>query len=207
MIDYSKRKPLAIQLDAYINKQIENSQQTLGKFLPCSVVSVMNDGNGNTVPIVTVKFEINYPYPLPQVTIPVHGFEYIRSPIKVGDKGLAISADVFIDNITGLGETTTTTADTGNLSAMVFMPVGNSTWSYKPGNELTLYATATGAHVAVSANQVSLVSGGVSLTVNSTNVTIAGGDLIVSGKSFLNHEHPVSGIQTGGSTVNSGIPI
>lgn len=94
-----------------------------GKALPCSVVSVQGA-------IVTVKFEIQDSYTLPHIAMPVMGSRYIRLPLRAGDKGVAIPADSTIGHISGLGvNAAPKLAQSGNLSALMFMPIGDSHWA------------------------------------------------------------------------------
>lgn len=123
--------------------------QLLGKALPASVVSVSGA-------IVTVKFELTSAYTLPQVTIPLFGPEYIRYPIKAGDKGMVLPADVFIGNMSGLGIGTPDLTAPGNLSALVFLPIGNKNWSSVDPNAVTAYGP-NGVVIRDTANQSSVV--------------------------------------------------
>ena len=66
----------------------------LGKEFPASVVKV-----DATKAIITIKFETDGSYTLPQVTIPLDGPEYIRYPIQVGDRGVVRSGSVNISNM------------------------------------------------------------------------------------------------------------
>jgi len=126
--------------------------QLLGKALPASVVSI----NGA---IVTVKFEVlteRPKYNLPHVTIPLFGSEYVRLPIHAGCKGIVLPADAFIGNMSGLGIGTPDLTQPANLSALVFLPIGNSGWSTVDPNAVTVYGP-NGVVMRDSANQSSVV--------------------------------------------------
>ena len=213
-LDYSKRRPMRETLSAFIGKEIENNSQVIGKAWPCSILSVQTDSNNKTVPIVTVQFEINSQFPLPKITIPAIGTQHIRTPLRAGAFGIAISADVFIGNVSGLGENFTTMADTGNLAAMFFIPIGNADWKTFDKDSVVLYSIATGAMVMVNQSQVILLSGSSSVTVSPSgiaingNVTVTGtitatGDITGNGTSLHTHKH--GGVQTGGGTTGSPI--
>ena len=114
-----------------LNKQAAIAQafdaiHNLGKELPVSVVSV-----DKTNAIMTVKFETGGKYTLPNVTVPLDGPEYIRYPIKKGDKGVVRAGSVNISNMDALGTTDNPPSFTwpGNLGALIFHPIGNAKWS------------------------------------------------------------------------------
>src|SRR5271157_5547466 len=92
-----QKTPLGASLNIVGIRSANNAIQRLGKVMPCSVIAV-------TGAIVTVKFEVTAaPFTFPKVTMPVFGPEYIRYPIQIGDKGMAVSADVYIGQMSGLG--------------------------------------------------------------------------------------------------------
>ena len=169
-LDNSKRLPLVYSMSNFVDKKISNAEQLQGKFLPCSVVSIQEPTAGNAVPVVTVKFEITSDFTLPIVSMPVIGSEYVRHPIRVGDKGIVISADTFIGNITGLGSTAATLTQPTNLAALIFVPVGNVNFSAWPESDLVLYSLATGAFITISPTIVTIQSGACQITLNSSGV-------------------------------------
>jgi hypothetical protein len=119
----AQKVPLARSLNDFAIARSKSALAQVGKSLPCSVVSVSGS-------IVTVKFELKAGVlTMPQVTIPVFGPEYIRYPIQPGDKGMAISADAYLGQMTGLGDGVADLTPRGNLSMLVFMPIGNKNWS------------------------------------------------------------------------------
>jgi hypothetical protein len=124
MASNAQKLQLGKSLNQWATRTISEAIELLGKALPCSVVAV-------SYPIMTVKFEVNAaPFTLPQLQVPIVGAEYIRYPIQVGCKGVVQPMDVYIGNITGLGPSSAPTlAMPGNLSALVFLPVGNINWS------------------------------------------------------------------------------
>ncbi len=138
MADYVQKVPIARTLNQFTTRKARGLIDLYGKSLPASVVSVVSSG------IVNVKFEIantvNSPYTLPNVTVPLMGPEYVRYPIQPGCKGYVTSADAYLGGMSGLGGGVADLALRGNLSALVFVPFGNSTWSpSEDPNSLILY--------------------------------------------------------------------
>ena len=185
MSNIAQRKHFGTLLNDGSQRQALDAIHKLGKALPCSVVSVVGA-------IVTVKFEVSSGFTLPHVTMPLAGAEYIRYPIKAGDKGVCIPMDCVIGNMSGLGENAPSDLSTpANLSALVFVPISNTAWSAVDPNALTLYApngvmirdTANNSHVIVTPtgvtiigkDSVSISSGGssISMLTNGT-ITISG---------------------------------
>jgi hypothetical protein len=104
----------------------EDSKQLSGKSLPCSVSQVISSG------IVEINFEVQVgaPWTLPKIQIPILYPEYIRYPIQVGDKGLALAADFRLGGLSGLGSGVPSLTDLpGNLSCLAFLWLGSSSWS------------------------------------------------------------------------------
>lgn len=136
MADSSQKTPFGRAINEFAGKKVADAIQLLGKALPCSVSTIPTSG----VPIVTVKFEVQSGFTLPTVTVPVLGFEYLRFPVKVGDKGVVFPASVNIGNVSGLGGGNSSLVVPANLSALVFMPVGNAKWdASEDPNAVVLY--------------------------------------------------------------------
>ncbi|WP_155308299.1 hypothetical protein [Burkholderia gladioli] len=132
--------------------------QKLGRALPCRVVDV----NGA---IVTVAFEIqNSPQALPNVTIPKAESPWIRMPTQVGDKGVTMPADAYLGGISGLGGGVATTTQRANLTALVFVPVSNSSSAPIDSNMAQIQGPA-GVILQTA-------DGNVALTLNETGITI-----------------------------------
>jgi hypothetical protein len=135
--------PLDQSLQAFVKEKVDNMIFAQGRRYPCTVKEVVSPG------IVTINFEVNSaPFTLPQPTIPVVGSEYVRLPIRPGDKGMCIVADVKIGGITGLGSGVPDLTLPGNLAALAFVWLGNTDWateddegnSIDPGS-VALYST------------------------------------------------------------------
>lgn len=179
-----------------------------GQALPGHVIAV--DG-----PIVTVNFDVQG-VTLPQVAMPLFGPEYIRYPIQPqtedygGDLGVAFPADVYLGGVSGLGGGTADDTRRGNLSTLVWFPIGNKNWAQPPGGDadthvlygktalLLLDSIAGNSALKLTASGITLTFGSASITMNSSAVTIAfGGHSVVcnssgvtiDGKSFLPHIH------------------
>jgi hypothetical protein len=164
----------------------QNRAQRLGRCYPCSVVSV--DGA-----LITVKFELQSgPFNFPQVQMPLFGPEYIRYPIQPGDKGMAISADVYIGQMSGMGPdgTTADLSEQPNLSTLVFLPIGNKTWSSVNKDAVTIYGPdgvvlrdkASHCTITLKPNGVTISLGSNPLTITAQNITLdSSGNLTVKG--------------------------
>lgn len=185
----AQKLPLALSLNRLAERRVFDVLHNTGKALPCTVVAVSNS-------IVTVNFEIqNAPFTLPQVTCPMFGPEYIRYPTQVGDKGVVFAADAYLGGVTGLGGGVADLAIRGNLSCLVFFPVGNSGWSSTDdANLLVLY----GPDGAVMRTKDSTCK--IAVTKNAAVITVP------SGKSVQITSLPTSasGLPAGSLWNNSG---
>ena len=135
MSDNTYKTPLNNSLNIFADGKIDAANAMNGKSLPCSVVSVKGA-------MITVKFELktDTTYTLPQVTVPLAGAEYIRYPIKEGDKGFVTSASASLSAMSGQGDNASSLVLQGNLSALVFIPFGNVDWSQVDIHAVTVYA-------------------------------------------------------------------
>lgn len=184
--------PFVRAMNQFAERKVADAIQVLGKGLPCSVVSVSGA-------IVTVKFEVTSDFTLPQVTIPLFGPEYIRYPIKAGDLGVVIPMDARLSGVSGIGGAVPDLSSPANLTALVFLPIGNTEWSSVDANAVTIYGpngvvlrdTGSGSTFVltptsitmIGANQVKVSCGGTSLTMTSAGYTLTGGTGAVSGTS------------------------
>ncbi len=131
------KKHFNIGLNALITQKVSGANQSTGRSYPVRVVSVENS-------FVTVAFDLNTPYTLPQVTVPVMESKYIRLPIQVGDLGIVISADTYIGNVTGVNNVTPDLTPPFNLSALVYVPVSNMNWASINPNAVVITAPNSG---------------------------------------------------------------
>jgi hypothetical protein len=151
--------------------------ELLGKSLPATVVSRQGG-------IVTVKFEVTGPYTLPNVTVPMIGSEYIRLPIQPGCPGWLMTADAYLGGMSGLGGGTADLSLQGNLSALVWSPIGNKVWQasgddnavviYGPDGVVLRSVTAGSAKVTVTPTVITLAMGAISVVINATDITLNG---------------------------------
>jgi hypothetical protein len=164
----AQKTPLVLSVNQAAGKIVNDYLQLEGKALPCSVVSNKNS-------IVTVKFEVNGPYTLPQVTIPLFGPEYVRYPIAAGCKGMVLAADAHLGGMSGLGGGVSDLGAPGNLSALVFLPISNTAWQAVDQTTVTAYAS-NGVVLRDTGNNTSFVLTPTSITMIATNaVTITCG--------------------------------
>ena len=203
----AQKTPLAQALPAFTQAKILDAQQLLGKGLPASVVSV----NGA---IVTVKFEISSDYTLPQVTVPLFGPEYIRYPIKAGDKGAVIPFDARLGGVSGLGGGVADLSLPANLTSLVFLPTGNTAWSevdptsvtaYGPGG-VVLRDTGSGAVITLTPTGMNCQVGASVFNITASATTLTTPTFTVNGATVLNG--PLSqGVGAGGGTATMLGPI
>ena len=176
MSDIDQKIPFAKSINNFAERKVASALQLTGKALPCSVVSVSGS-------IVTVSFDvITNGITLPQVTIPMFGGEYIRYPTQVGDKGFVIPSDVSLRGVTGLGTGTPDLSDPGNLTALVFMPVGNKNWFSVNSNYLVMYGES-GVEITTKNSdcKLTLTSSGITIDLNGGNLNINNGNVIIEG--------------------------
>lgn len=122
-LDNTLKTPLGRSLNQFAARIATSAIQLTGKSLPASVTEVVSSG------IVKVKFEVTAdPWTLPEITVPIEYPQYIRYPIKVGDKGLLIAADAKLGGLTGLGSGVANLTRPGNLSALSFVWLGSTDW-------------------------------------------------------------------------------
>jgi hypothetical protein len=134
MSDNSRKTPLARSLEALAARKIRDAVQLFGQALPCTVVET--DGA-----FATVKFEVDAaPFTIPNVTVPIAGSQYVRLPLQPGDGGFVVPADVRLAGISGTAPGTIPKLDKpANLTAIVFLPIGNKAWEPVDPDVLVLY--------------------------------------------------------------------
>ncbi len=189
-MDLSRKLPIAANSIKSSAKQAGISSEALGKSLPATVVSVSGS-------LVTVNFEVSGDFTLPQIQVPVLGSEYIRLPIQSGCKGMVISSDYYLGNMSGLGTGKATFVRNGNLTNLVFVPIGNKSWSSVDGDVLTLYGVSGvllknsesgDASVSITSDDVTLATSGASVALSGSDVTITG-TLSINGLAYVSHTH------------------
>lgn len=190
-----------------------------GRALPGTVIEV-------TGAIVSVNFDVSG-ITLPNVTMPLFGPEYVRYPIQPGDLGVAFPSDAYLGGTSGLGSGVADTSLRGNLSTLVWFPIGNKTWSEVDPDAVTIYgpngvvfrdadsntvATLTPDGLVIdaktdfqvqvgtggSAPTISMTTSAITLKVGSVDIVIDSSGVKIQGKLFLPHEH--TGVTTGSAT-------
>jgi hypothetical protein len=129
-----QKTPIYSALTRHGRREIDAALQLTGKALPASITKMMGS-------IATIKFEVTgIPQTLPGVTVPIAGSEYIREPLQVGCKGVVFPADARLGPVSGLGGTSADLSTPGNLSALVFFPIGNKGFAApEDPNQLEMY--------------------------------------------------------------------
>lgn len=206
MPNQGQRTPIARTLNQFAERKVRGAIALEGKALPAQVVS-------RTGSIVTVKFLLasTVGYTLPNVTVPIAGPQWGQAPTQIGDKGVVMTADAYLGGVSGLGGGSADLNPRGNLSMLVFFPVGNSGWGppdnpnawliYGPdgailrdSNSKSVLTVAPAGITGVSQQEVVWQVG-----TNSIMVTAAG--IVLNGPIFMNGI--VSGAE-GSSVVNFG---
>lgn len=189
----AQKIPLARSLNAMATKRVIDALAQNGWELPCSIVSV-------TGWIVTVKFEIDtQDFTFPQITIPVFESNYDYIPFQVGDLGVVMTIGAYLGGVSGLGGGTAQLGVVPNLSALGFVPVGNSGWPV-PENANANQRVVQGPKGAILQTMDGIVYVNVdkdsgNITIKATGKIQLNGELWINGHKYLNHEH--SGVQTG----------
>lgn len=195
-------------------RRAQQMVQRLGRALPCRVTAISGA-------LVTVSFEMDSaPYTLPQITIPKAESNWIRMPTQVGDLGVTMPADVYLDGITGQGGTANLTQP-GNLAALVFVPVsskssppsnGNAAIVQGPEGVIAQTTQGTTSSVVINQSGTTLTFGSTTIVMNSSSITLTAGGIslvingsgiTLDGKLWETHKH--SGVLPGGGT--SGPPV
>lgn len=191
-----------------------------GRALPASVVSRVGS-------IVVVKFEITGTFTLPNVRVPMVGAEYLRLPIQPGCKGWVIPADAYLGGMSGLGGGVADLVPRGNLSSLVWSPIGNTSWTAaENANAAILYGpdgcilrdTASTAVVTISPGHIVLAVGAINITITAAGIVVNGpitfngigtgpGGVVDFGSSTLRTTGPaqVGSVVSGGDVTAGGI--
>lgn len=205
MTDNAQKTPFGRSLNTVADDAATDAIRTTGRALPASVVA--RNPNGT---IVTVKFEVNSVFTIPNVTVPVLFPEYVRWPIKVGDRGMVIPADAYLGGMSGLGGGVADLSQRANLTALAFAPLGNTAFTadvdqaqvtlYGP-NGVTLRDASANTVLTVLPNSVVVTIGGtVMMSITSDGIAL-NGTVTIDGRQFLTHHH--SGVQPGGGNTGN----
>jgi hypothetical protein len=129
--------PFQEAMNTWARAKLASFKDSLPKSVPATLVSL-----DPTHTIATVNIEIDSQFTIPHITMPLFGPEWIRWPLKKGTKGVVLSANYYIGEMSGLGTGRAHMVAQGSLSTGVFFPIGNvdfeddaypdSTWVYGP---------------------------------------------------------------------------
>lgn len=196
MSNDAQKVPFTRSLNDFAEAKVAAAIFLTGKSLPAKVASV--DGQ-----IVTVSFEVNTAYTLPNdFQVPVATSFYRREPIQVGDLGVVRPSDVPLGGITGLGSGIPRfPSTTGSLEALVWEPVANSNWAPSPDPDAYLIQGPNGfvcrdvdgtfsIQGDKNAGTLKMTLGDASITLSSSGVDVEG-VLTINGKPYMAHDHQV----------------
>lgn len=191
MSNNAQKLPLGRSLNQVARNRALDEVHLTGKSLPCSVVSRRGQ-------IVQVKFELADAYTLQNVTIPVASSIYAQAPLQPGDKGVAIAADAYLGGVSGLGGGTADLSRRGNLTALLFVPLANSTWTapLDPGsyllqgpNGVVLQDLGAACIFKLTPSGLTITVGGMVCTINAAGLTVTGGEVDADGIGLKTHKH------------------
>ncbi len=175
MASNAQKLPFQKYLNDFSQKKVLDFIQRTGKSLPCHVVAVSGS-------IVTVAFDVNSGFTLPQVTMPMFGPEWIRYPTQVGDLGITVSADTYIGGISALGGGVADLTLRANLSALVWLPIASKNWSPTDDpNAVVIYGPNGGIVRTRDKNHTITVNDNGITVVSSIKVTVQAPEVDVTG--------------------------
>jgi hypothetical protein len=123
MPNNAQKTPLARTLEAFGNRKVRGALAQLGQEIPANVVSIASPGT------VIVAFQVtNTIYTLPNVEVPIVGYQWARMPIQPGTPGVVMSADYYLGGQSGIGGGSADLSPRGNLAMLVWMPLGSRNW-------------------------------------------------------------------------------
>lgn len=189
-MDQSRKLPIYSSLVETARKASTRAVHMDGRSMPATVVSVSGS-------IVTVNFELDSDFTIPQIQVPVFGAEYIRQPIQKGCKGVVIASDYYLGAMSGLGPGRAKLPKRGNLSNLVFFPIGNAGWSSVDQDTLTMYGVSGvkildklggSSYVSVKEGVTTLSNGSATVKLTGSKVEITG-TLVINGQQYTAHTH------------------
>lgn len=194
-----------------INRAAQEVQKQ-GRALPCRVTKVSGQ-------IVTVEFEMDTsPWTLQPISIPKDESPWIIESTQVGDMGVTMPSDVYLGGISGLGGGTASFSRRGNLSALVFVPVGNTsttpidpnaTQVQGPNGVITRTTAGTTSQVVTNTSGTTVTFGSNTVVVNETEIAlnVGGGTSLVLNASGITLTVGGQTFTWGGSQAISTLPI
>jgi len=201
LVNQAQKTPIAATFNLATQQKVLDQIALEGKALPAAIVAVSGW-------IVTVSFDVQGAnLTLPNVTCPIANSKWIREPVQIGDQGIVEPADVSLGGISGLGTGTAALSPVGNLSALVWKPVGNANWTtpadpnsaFVSGPNGVVLQDASGACI-VTVNKTSgltvAIGGTTILTINASGLAVpSSADVTVGTISSKTHLH--NGVTTG----------
>ena len=198
--------PLSRTMPNLVERGALDAIGALGLALPGHVVAVSGA-------IVTVAFDVAG-VTLPQVTMPVGGSQYVRLPIQIGDIGVAVPASVYLGGASGLGGGVATLYQRGNLSSLIWQPIGNKNWTAVnaayvvaqgpngvqlqdlSGAVVATFDKSSGVSITFGSGSIVMNSSGATLSFGSHSVVIDSSGVTIDGILWDTHYH--TGVTTGG---------
>ncbi|QGZ66266.1 hypothetical protein [Paraburkholderia acidisoli] len=127
------------------------------------------------------------PWTLPPITIPKAESQWLTEPTQIGDEGMTMPADAYLGGISGLGGGNADFRQRGNLTALVFVPVGNKSFSpidpnaaqIQGPNGTILRTTAGASSIVTNTDGTTITCESTTLVVNASGIT-----LTVGGQTF-----------------------
>jgi phage baseplate assembly protein gpV len=207
----AQKLPLSRSLNRLAQGVVNDAFQKSGQALPCRVVRVVSSN------VVTVAFQVNSKFTLPQVTIPMAGAEWIRYPIQPGNGGVVFPADARLAGISNIGGGTADLSQPANLTALVFLPFADAKWSAVDLQAVTIYGpngvvlrdTGNASNITLTPSGIAITTPEITANVPTTtingNVTVNGtitasGEVTGNGITLSSHMH--GGVQSGGSNTS-----
>ena len=195
-----QKKHVLVSQQDFVAQKLAQFGQQAGQIWPCHVTAIVAPG------IVEIAFDVNSGVlTLPRVQCPVAESRYVLLPVQVGDRGVAIAADVSLSPSTGLGPPgTAPLSNPGNLAALIYLPLGNKAWTTPDANAVVISAP-DGAIIQDDAGTTKITLDGAgnvtvqcpgTVTIQAANIDLVG-TLTINGTPFLAHVHTL--VQTGTS--------
>ena len=199
MSDNSLKNPLYRSLSNATQTKILDAITLSGKALPCHVIEAQGA-------MITVAFDLQSTYTLPQITIPLFGPIYIRYPIQPGDLGIVIPADARLGYTSGQGGGLADLSQPANLAALFFMPIGNATWTTVDPSAVTIYGpngvvlrdTNSGAVVTLTPSGINCVVGSSSFDIVDGTITATTTNFVVNASNIELNGQLTQGTSGGG---------
>lgn len=206
----NQKTPLVDGLNRFTSGKIEDAGQLIGKSLPASILAIDPSHT-----IVTVKFEVKTALQIPMVQCPVGTSEYVRLPLKVGDKGFVVAVDTYMGGMSGIGGGIASLQQQPNLSTLVWFPCGNKSFdateeptkivAYGPSgavlrdkDKVITLTLDKDKGLQIVWNGVPLMTfsaNGISIQYQGHGIVINSAGTSIDGKQFLPHTH--TGVQSG----------